>query len=343
MSQTFKSDFTWHGNALKGIRGPVHDGEPMHGGYRGKNRRGALEAWYYWIDGATGALRHQRNGKEVTTDQAMQAWLFVNADPISDDVYWHFIDTGKWPDGDDAAAAAIKSGPDIDPATDPVGSLKAEIEKLAAGIAAYEKIESDEAAAKGQTLRSELTTLKGKAVKLHKAEKDEFFEAGRAIDRKWFPLRDLADENANKIKKAQEDWNDVKLAAARRAQEETDRLARIAREEAEAAENIRLAEIAKAAAEGAPLPSLLPPEPAPPPRVVESNAPPPSSQMRGASGRAASVSVYEAVTIDDELEVYKFLAGDPDLTALLLKMAQQKTNAGMKVPGTHTTQKSKVK
>ena len=336
MSQEFKSDFTWHENALKGIRGPVHDGEPMHGSYRGKNKQGQLEAWYYWADSATGALRCHRNGKEVETDRAMHSWLFVNKYPISTEVYWAFIDTGKWPDGDDATAQALASGPDIDPTSDPTGSLKAEIEKLRASAPNYKKIESDEAMAKAQTLRSELTTLKGRAVKLHKAEKDEFLEAGRAIDRKWLPLRDLADETANEIRKALEDWNDVKLAAARRAQEETDRIAR----EAADKERERLAAIAKASETGAPLPSLLPPEP---PKPVASNAPAPSSQIKGASGRAASVSVYEAVTIDDELEVYKFLAGDPDLTALLLKMAQQKTDAGVKVPGTHTTQKTKVK
>lgn len=342
MALSFNDDFTWYENALKGIRGPVHDGEPMSGFYRGKNKQKELEAWAYWKDTSTGAQRCHRNGREVEHDRAMQSWLFVNAHPITADVYWAFIDSGKWADGDETTAAAIKSGPDIDPATDPVGSLKAEIEKLAADVGKYEKIDTDEALAKSQTIRSELTTLKGKAVKLHKAEKDEFLEAGRAIDRKWFPLRDLADENANKIKTAQEDWNDVKLAAARAAQAETDRLAREAAAAATKAENERLAAIAKAAAEGAPLPSLIP-EPAPPPRVVASNAPAPSSQIRGASGRAASVSVVNVVTIDDELEVYKFLAGDPDLTALLLKTAQQKTDAGITVPGTHTTEKSKVK
>lgn len=334
---TFKDDFTWWQNALKGIRGPVHDGEPQSGFYRGKNQLKQMEAYAYWKDTATGAQRHQRNGKELSTDSAMQSWLFVNAHPISEETYWHFIDTGKWPDEDAGTAKALKDGPAIDPAVDPVGSLKAEIDAAKADVPKYLKIESDEAAAAAQTLRSNLTTLKGKAVKMHQIKKEPHLEAGRAVDREFFPLRDLAEAEADKLATALGDWEDVKREALRAAQREAQR---IADEETARQQAIHDQRVADAKEFDEPPPP--PPEPVKP-APIESNAPAPSSKIKGPSGRAASVKVQNLVTIDDEMEVYKFLAGDPDLTALLLKLAQAKTDAGITVPGTHTTEKSKVR
>lgn len=339
---TFQDDFSWWQKALKGDRGMVHDGEPMSGFYRGKNQLKQMEAYAYWKDSATGAQRCHRNGKELSHDSAMQSWLFVNAHPISEETYWTFIDTGKWTDEDAGTAKALANGPAIDPKVDPRGSLEQEIKTAAVDVPKYLKIESDEASAAAQTLRSNLTTMKGRAIKLHKIAKEPSLEEGRSIDREWFPLRDLADDLAGKIAKAQGEWEDVKRDAARAAARETQRLAdeaaRKAREEQEAHDKA----VREAEAANKPAPPPPEPKPAPAPVVVVSNAPPPASQIKGASGRAVAVKVLNIVTIDNEAEVYAFLAGDPDLTALLLKLAQKKTDAGITVPGTHTTEKSKV-
>jgi len=313
------SNFEWWTAALKGTRGPIHDGEPMHGFYRqrqqGKDRRtqGPFEPVAYWQDEATGELRCQVNGKSINMQRALEMWPYVSKNPITAESYWHFMDTGKWMDGDDHAAATAK-GPEIDPATDPVGSMRSEIEAARAGVPAYKTIESDEQAAKGQTLRSALTALSGKADKIRAAEKEPHLQASREVDAKYQPLVKSAKEGADEIRRALETWENTKREAARRAADE-------------AARKQREYEAAARKAEEANQPA---PEP-PPPSIV--NTPAPSAQIKGASGRTASVSTKPFVV---SIDIDKFIAqfrSDPNLTAALMELAQKYTVAGIKVDG----------
>jgi hypothetical protein len=324
----FQSDFTWHTNALAGNRGPITADEPMHGWYRQKNQRGEYEPVAYWIDSETGELRCHINGKAPRDPlRAIEVWPYASRGVISADDYWHRMDTGQWRDND-AGAIATAAGPDIDPATDPVGSLKAEIEKARAALPAYKTIDSDEQAAKAQTLRSALTGLAGKGTKAHKAEKAPHLEAGRAVDAKWFPpIRD-AESGADELRKALSAWETIKLENQRRADEETRKRQEQAAREAEwaAADPGRVA-------------------PIDPPKVepVKPNTPPPAMQIKGASGRAASVGVRKVVKSIDLDKCFQQFGGLPEVYNLFMALAQKAVDSGRDVPGAEIKEEANVK
>jgi hypothetical protein len=291
-------NFNWWENALKGRRGPIHDGEPQSGFYRQRNRDKIYEPVAYWKDGATGEQRCHVNGRAVDHDRMMHIWPFASKNPITTEAYWHRIDTGTWMD-DDAGAIAAAKGPDIDPETDPIGSMKAEIEKAAAGVPAYKAIDSDEQAAKAQTLRSALTALSGKADKIRKAKKEPHLEAGRKVDAEWQPLVNQASSLANDIRKALEAWEDVKRENARRAAADAAKAALAAQEAG---------------------------KPAPPPPAQ--NTPAPSMQIRGASGRAASVGTKKVIKSIDLQKCWDKLGGLPEVYNLFLELADKAIAAG---------------
>lgn len=292
------NDFDWWRNALAGTRGPIHDGDPMPGFYRQKNREGVFEPVAYWKDSATGEMRCHVNGRQPDELRMMEIWPYASKNPITEEAYWYRIDNGHWKDIDEGARETAK-GPDIDPATDPVASLKAEIEKAAAGIDQYKKIESDEASARAQTLRSALTALAGKGKKAHKAEKEPFLEGGRQVDAKWFPPIREAETAANNIRAALEAWEDLKRENARRA---ADDAAKAAREAEEAGK----------------------PAPSPPPQ----NTPPPATQIRGGSGRAASVGTKRVLKSIDLQKCWDKMGGLPEVYNLFMEMAEKQIAAG---------------
>lgn len=326
-------DFSWWLNALKGIRGPIHDGEPQSGFYRqreqGRDRRteGPYQAVAYWKDGATGEQRCHVNGRSPTLQRALEMWPYVSRNPISAEAYWHFMDHGKWLDGDDHAAAVAK-GPQIDPATDPAGSLAAEIAAAKAGLAAYKTIESDEQSAKAQTLRSALTALKGKAEKAYEAANRPLLDEQQRLRKVWFALRDDASAGADALRKAMGAWEDIKRENARRAALETARL------QAEAQKESKW--------KGAEPGSIAPVEP-PIVKPVVPNTPPPATKIKGASGRAASVQLKKVVTAIDIDKAFAQFRDEPELYAFLLDLSQKVVNAGFVAIGATVEEKADIR
>jgi hypothetical protein len=321
----YESDFTWHTNALAGTRGPISADEPMHGWYRQKNKAKEYEPVAYWADSETGELRCHINGRAPRDPlRAFEIWPYASLGVISADDYWHRIDTGVWKDNDPGAAKAAK-GPAIDPATDPAGSLAAEIAAAKAGLAAYATIESDEASARAQTLRSTLTGLSGKATKEYEALNRPLLDEQQRIRKVWFPLRDDAADGADALRKAMGAFEDFKREAARKAQVETDRKA------AEHAAAVRKAEEANQ------------PPPPPPPAPVAPNAPAPATKIKGASGRAASVQLKKIVTAIDIDKAFAQFRDEPELYALLLDLSQKVVTAGFVAIGATVEEKADVK
>jgi hypothetical protein len=321
-------DFTWHENALKGIRGPISADEPMSGFYRQKNRAGQYEPVAYWRDTNTGEQRCHINGKSPADPLRMfEVWPHASRHPISEEAYWHRMDTGEWLDNDAGAAAAAK-GPEIDPETDPAGSLAAEIAAAKAGLAAYASIDSDEQSAKAQTLRSALTGLSGKATKAYEALNRPLLNEQQRIRKVWFPLRDEAADAADKLRKAMGAWEDIKLENAKRAAEET------AKKQAEAAR--------EAEWKGAEPGSVAPVEP-PTVAPVVPNTPPPSTKIKGASGRAASVQLKKVVTAIDIDKAFAQFRDDPELYAFLMDLSQRVVTAGFVAIGATIEEKSDIR
>lgn len=327
--------FAWWRAALAGNRGPIHDGEPQCGFYRqrtthgkpGSTAAGPWEPVAYWLDSATGELRCHVNGRAPTEQRALEMWPYVSKNPITAEAYWHRMDTGQWLDND-AGAAAAAAGPDIDPALDPVGSKKAEIEKARAGLPAYATIDSDEQAAKAQTLRSALTALAGQADKARTIAKAPHLEAARKVDAEWMPVINLGKDGADDLRKAIAAWETIKLQNQRLAEEAT------RKRQQEAAGDIEW--------KGAEPGSVAPIDP---PKVepVRSNTPPPADKIKGASGRAATVGVRKVVKSIDLDKAFQQFGGLPEVYSLFMALAQKAVDNGREVPGAVIEEEATVK
>lgn len=299
---TFPSQY-WR-DALQKKFGQANVDSPETGYYR--DSRGARIV--FWNDSSTGEMRCQINGKDAT-DKAGHTWNFVNRKPVTEEDFYFHETNGRWPDQD--KAAADNSGPEIDPALDPVGSLKAEIEKAKLGLADYAAIESDEAAGSAQTLRNILNGLSTKADNKRKELKEPFLKAEREIDAEWMPIVKDAKAAADSLRAAMSDWENTKRRNLRAAQQ-----------------------AAEAAAETTPGGTI--PE-------VKSNTPPPAAQIRGAVGKAAAVTTIKVAQVDNWMAVAKHFIGNVDVQALLQKLANAAVNAGIDVPGTTVTEKADVR
>jgi hypothetical protein len=306
--------FDWHAAAIRGTRGPIDADNPKAGFYRTKaGRDGPYIPIAFWYDSATGELRCHKNGRSIDDMAARELWVHAARNPIPQEMYWTRIDIGVWTDEDTSAAATAK-GPEIDPEADPAGSLAAEIAAAKAGLAAYATIDSDEQSAKAQTLRSALTGLSGKATKAYEALNRPLLDEQQRIRKVWFPLRDEAADAADSLRKAMGKWEDVKRDNARRAADEA---AKAAREAEEAGK----------------------PAPPPPPQ----NTPAPSTKIKGASGRAASVQLKKVVTTIDIDKAFAQFRDDPELYAFLLDLSQKVVNAGYVAIGATVEEKADIR
>lgn len=204
--------FDWYNAALNGERGPIDADNPKAGFYRSKARDKTLSAVAIWYDSNTGELRYQDNGRDVDDMKARERWPYVSKKPITEEVFWHFRDTGKWKDIDEAAQSV-----EVYKEQSGLAKLSLEISTLKASAAKYSKVESDEEMALAQSVRAKLQELAGQADKLRTAEKEPHLEAGREVDARWQPWIKAAKGAADAIRTAMQDWNDFKLAQAEKA------------------------------------------------------------------------------------------------------------------------------
>src|SRR6202041_798974 len=191
----------------------------------------------------------------------------------------------------------------------------------------YYRVRDDEVRDRAQSLRDMLLKLKGEAEKAHKVEKAPHLESGRAIERKWFDIRDLAEAGANALRAAMSAWETKKLqsqqAEAAKAQE------------AELAKRVESAK-KEAAVTGQTVVVVTAPPPPPPPA--------PASRIKGGTGKATSSKV---VTQVDVVTDWKVLAAHyvdiPQVRDLLLKLANDDLKDGRQVPGVTTHQVAEVR
>lgn len=300
---------TWWRAALTGIRGPIDADNPMAGFYRSKNKDKSLSAVAIWYDSNTNELRYQENGRDVDDQRARERWPYVSKRPISAEVFWAFRETGKWIDIDDSAQAPVGMLPyrTDDPAN---VSLAKEIVTAKQSAAKYAKVESDEEMTLAQSLRAKIQELAGKADKLRTEEKEPHLAASRDVDAKWQPMIKEAKATADGIRKAMQDWNDFKLSQL---------------------------EAAKKAAEAAVVEDM---DVAPP---VISNAPMPSTQIRGGGGRAASVGIKLIVTAVDLDKAFRQFRDTPEVMAVLMSLAQKAIDAGLTCEAATVEKKSAIR
>jgi hypothetical protein len=296
----------WHG-ALCGVRGPISADEPKSGFYRWVwKQKNAMGVVAYWYDSHDGSLRCQVDGRDVDDLHARERWPHDSRRPISEEVFHAFRDTGKFPDVDDVVQVNPDEAEEIAPnvaLAKLIGDLKTSADK-------YKEITSDESMVLAQSVRAELMEQSTKADKLRVAEKEPHLKAGREVDAKYQPMIKVADAAALTIRKALEAWNDHKLA------------------------QLRAAEKAAAAAVVGEMDAPAP---------VISNAPMPSTQIRGGGGRAASVAVKPRVTAVDLDKAFKQFRDRPEVLTLFMSLAQKEIDAGLPCEAATVEQKSSVR
>lgn len=221
---------------------------------------------------------------------------------------------------------------------DEVAELGKKIDIALAGVKKYEKIDSDEARDRSQTLRSDLLKYSREAKKTREALDAPHKAEIEKNKKTWKPLEDKAADGANAIRAAQEAWETVKL---RRQQEETRRRQEEERQR-EAALQAQVEE-ANAAIERGETPGELtyvPPVTAP----VAPTAP--EAAFRGGSGRAAHVKPVEVIkeeNVEDWSKLFLYFLNDKDARAYMLKRANSILKShGEVAPGCTTQAVAKV-
>lgn len=323
------NDYDWWQRALAGeeVGGPtlpVHDGEWQSGFYRRRaSKAGAFLPVALWRteDGGFCLV----NGKP---SDPIEQWSYCCRHPISEDHYHARVNTGKWHDEDEAVTESLAPPPigHNNGPTDPAEILQDQIDSALKGAPEYAEIKDDESAAKAQSLRSRLLELAGEAEKKHKVEKAPSLEEGRRIDKRWFPLRDMAQDAAKAIRAAMSAHETRKA----NAEAEARRLAQKALDDAERARKL-------AAIADAPMPEPVEPMPVAPPSA------PVQTTIRGAYGKAASIRVVKKARVTDQDALYPALKTHKELIELMAQLAQRATNAGLSLPGVEVTEERDVR
>jgi hypothetical protein len=198
---SFENDWTWYLNALAGNAASITDGEPMTGFYRVRRKgQEGFSPVAYWIDSKTGKQRCHLDGKDFDEQRALEIWPYASKQPVTADAYDERLLTGKWPDEHSAVVNHNRApvADDIAALQDRIEDLAREAEKLITAGPAQTDDDCNQASDLAQTFGE----LEGKISRLHKVEKEPFLESGRAVDRKWFGLRDRAAELKRRLKAA---------------------------------------------------------------------------------------------------------------------------------------------
>lgn len=241
-----------------------------------------------------------------------RVWPFCARYPVSFAAFEHHQKTGTWPDQDASATASAGLGHNSGAVTDEE-QIKSQIEAASAGVKNYAIITDADHLARAQTLRSRLLELHREAKKHRDALSKPHNDALKDIRAVWTPLVDDAQDGADRINRAQENYA-TKLWREREAAEKS------------------LAED-RAALEARGI------------RVPEFAAPPPlPSKIKGASGRAASMGTRTAVkSVTDWPALFLYFQSDDGIQTALLKLANKFVGDGHAVPGVETEVVGRVK
>lgn len=346
-----ENPYEWHDNAMKGIRGPIHDGDPQTGWYRNRKlvsargetpKRYEFQAVAYWKDSKTGEQRCHVNGKSVDESRMHYIWPFASKYPISEEVYHAFLETGRWPEHNEAIAEQDRrsnEAPDDDSLEGVrarIDALVAEANRLMKAGPAKTKAEADAAA----DVAVKLGELYALADDLRKKEKKPHWDAAQAVDAEWNPVRDSALVYKTLKSKVVQPFLDAENARLKReAEEAAAEQARIRREaeEAAAAEQERLneqyaREAAAAAQNNAP--------PPPPPEDVKVELPPEAyapkpvfTPVRAGTGKTVSTRIERTMLIEDYAKALAFFAEHDEIKAKVQELANKLAKSKMPVPG----------
>jgi hypothetical protein len=305
-------------DALAGKNPPITADNPECGFYKCRDGRGGKWLPVMIRHDDSGELRC-RVGNNSNADP-LEVWTWCAGNPISQADAKHAFETGSFPG--DAPLIGDNSG-DL--------SLAEQVTEYAAQALSWlrkiggikDKSQSDMAA----NYRAELLRLAKEADKQRDAEKRPHLEAGREIDAKYKPLVDEAKSAADELRSELTRWmnaEEKRLEAERRAKWELEQKAiEAARKEAEALRAKKMAED--------PIAALIDPEP----ELPTMAAPPEPVKVQAGGQRGRKTGLREVTTymVTDHTAALAFFAESEDVKALVQKLAERASKAGVKVPG----------
>lgn len=369
------------GAKLEDATVPVDPNTPFQGYYRSKLQDKTFEPVHFFKnkEGLWAVLRPWRpkasqllvqevgEGKTVTRKDGstctefqfvMDSWIYISRYPVNHAFYKAAVETHAWPDQDalttsealkeaekpnvEAAAARKEQAAEKKPELKPEEVIRNKLDNAKSGMKDYVKIESPEQQSKALSLANLIAEIGREAKKQRDELSRPHNDALAAIRKVWSPLVNEAVEAVGTLEGAMNAFETFKIReAARKAQEELERLEAIQREEA-----------AKRKIEDAQQTPLIfddqPPSPPPPPPVtLPASTQPETGRINTSYGRNANVKAeWVATEITDIKALFTWMT-DPqphkELAAKLLELAQRAKNAGHNPPGVKFEQEAKVK
>lgn len=189
---------------------PKRESEVSAGVWRRESGKGYATPVATWFD--EGMVFAKIGDQEAIDPDCGDDWLrfasetWPKLSAFDQAAYDSAMETGVWPDGVPARSGAIQSRDGIGGNNPPEGTVEAlladaqdAVEKasvlIKAGAAKTQK-DADIAA----NIAKSLTETKAKIIAAHKVEKEPWLEGGRAVDAKFFPLRDSLEDTAKALK-----------------------------------------------------------------------------------------------------------------------------------------------
>jgi hypothetical protein len=266
-----------------------------------------------WRDNETKQICHQINLQYVTAQEVNDGWPHILKAPVTHKEYQFYSENNRWEDADEVVHRQ-KIGIGHNNPPDDMALLKEQIDSASEGVKAYAEITDDVMRDRAQSLRSRILELKGQAEKSKETEAAPHVKAHKAALAKWKPLIEASESAANKVRTSLSAWETKK-----RHEEIAKKMA-----------IEKAAEAAKAA--GKP--------------VTVVHVPAPTTQIKGAYGRAASAKPVKVVKrITDQDALYAYFKGYPEVPECLMALAkkQLKMYPDSPPPGVDIVEEMEVK
>lgn len=305
---------------LAGEKVAFHDDKPECGRYRQERAGKWWPVAIYMQDGKMNAMV----GRRPVAPESV--WISCCRYPVTEEAYLQAFGDGTWPDD---LPAGIGHNQPVD--GDPYSAIKTEIHDATSAALGWlnglkDGIKTKVDADKAYGTARELKSLHDKAEKLRAKEKQPHWDAGKAVDEKYKPLKTKADDTAKKLKKAVLPFK-----------EEQDRKAeQIQRAATEAAEKA-------AAAIEAENPGT---EAAPVDIKVETNTPKIGGQYRiDGKRRAASVAEIISAKVTDAEKCAMYFIKSPEMLELLKRLSTAKFRADndAEIPGAEIKKEKEIR
>jgi len=320
------NDWTYWASALNGefIEDLIQRSQPQSGFYRDRSKRAVA----IWRDETGTLLCSVTDGYcPRHADEIDELFGFVLRTPITRELFMHIKDGGAWPEDVQMPerGAATRGFGDNSQSLPPHELLAAQINDMIDEAGKWlesigGKVASQEHADKAANFAGAFGELEKEADKYRKNEKEPHDKAAKAVQTKWLPVIELADEKKTWLKK---EFEKFALAEKHRRQEEAKRIAEENRKAAE--------EAARLAAEMAPFGMDAPTAP-----VIEEPAPV-KNVAAGTRGTRVALKTRVDYVVTDLPAFSAHLAAfenpPPEFMEACRKIANRLGSAGANPPG----------